>query len=738
MKRRLNHVIIALIICGFLAPAPTVVSASITEFVVGAASDCAKAYFMQKAAEELKKRIQEFVSAKIASTLQDSVGIGAVPVKDSGVRSSTSTTAKEVQKSNIKEEVKDSMARCFARYMLDSEILGMLDLVRESGRDGGSTFIRNWQNFLTNATYRGEGILRAELAGTELCDYMEGDIWSIFGVTKRDRIPLTGQNLRVGDLDPFRLRQQCTMPNGFSLATIQKDFEEGGGWAAVAQMLQPENNPNWTYLNAYDELQKRRALEVAADTQQAAAGQGNIGISGKNARASCLVKGSNGTCLFYKDIQTPGSYITATLAATINQELNWFTAADELNEVLLKLFDRLTGRLSNLLEPEERPVYDSDPASPLDCEPLETTTPSPTPTYVTWAWGTQGRTSRERQLVNDITAAKEDMADVLIGYLDEWVNDTTTFAPFSTAFRTAGASQALITELQDAIGEYILDQQTNHGNNLNTIRSNIYNIFLRGIDAILKARYSLIQQQSITLPTNHTNILNLFQISDRADATDDLDAFDDAAQELATGIDPTAVGDDVATCGAEWCKQCFGRCPARLDGGCTTPPEWPQDCISDPLTPAYALFYGGINLWIRSNGERLLWQIDDPGQDPNDYRTWHWYEGAPASDYTFWCSQDTEYQKRSPPNIAPPLPPNIRCVDGSDGGIGRLNYPLCPLTIGKTPETCYSRRLLEAECPQGDLYPEPVTPTEDGGATPTPTPTSIPSPTPTGTGTGLE
>ena len=210
-----------------------------------------------------------------------------------------------------------------------------------------------------------------------MCKYLEKDIKKTFRVTGRSKVSLRGQNIRTGDLDPYTLRARCTLPDNFDYAKWQKDFGRNGGWEAFTRMLEPQNNFFGLFLLSMNELGNQRNLELSSDLQEAQAGRGHLSIRGTSATDSCGVRSENGRCLFYKNIKTPGSYIADTLAATINQELAWFTNADELNEILVLLLTRLTDRLLDLGRSQAYPSYGPDPRpSPT---PRQTIPPPPPP-----------------------------------------------------------------------------------------------------------------------------------------------------------------------------------------------------------------------------------------------------------------------------------------------------------------------------------------------------------------------
>ncbi len=318
-----------------------------------------------------KNTIGRLVCAKIPFLCSGSAvdTLMSVPVFDSSVKGAVIS---DTNNTNAKELWGDTIARCGAREILNKISGDIVNTARTSGRDGGTTYIRNWRNFLTRAEYRGEDMFRAMLSNANICDYMAQDAKSAFGVTRKINLP--GVNTRSGDLNSYALRANCTMPKNFSMANYQRDFQGNGGWEAFSRLLDGANNPYGMVLMSMDEIAKQRAIETAADSAQTAANAGYTGISGKNANDSCMIKGMTGTCLVYKDIKTPGSYIGANLAATVQQELAWVGNVDEVGELIANLTEITLNRLTNLSNPNEGNAYIEEPL------PDESSTPIPSPT----------------------------------------------------------------------------------------------------------------------------------------------------------------------------------------------------------------------------------------------------------------------------------------------------------------------------------------------------------------------
>jgi hypothetical protein len=358
------------VIIGFAIPTATdAVATKFTSCVVGGVTapwlTTKLTSQVSKSTDTAKGAISSIICAKWP-VLCSVGGVNTVPVADSGVKGAVKS---DTSNTNAKELWWDTIARCGAREILSKVSGDIVSTARTSGRDGSTTYVKNWRYFLTSAEYRGEDMFRAILSNTNVCDYMAKEAKDAFGVNKK--IDLPGVNTRSSDLNSYALRANCTMPKGFSISNYQKDFQGNGGWEAFSRLLDGANNPYGMMLMSMDEIAKQRAVEVTADTAQAAANGGQLGISGKTANDSCLIKGMTGSCLVYKDIKTPGSYINANLAATIQQELAWIGSVDEVGELIASLTEIILNRLTNLSNPDEGNAYIEEPLpdSPSPEEP---------------------------------------------------------------------------------------------------------------------------------------------------------------------------------------------------------------------------------------------------------------------------------------------------------------------------------------------------------------------------------
>ncbi|OGN08678.1 MAG: hypothetical protein A3J46_01720 [Candidatus Yanofskybacteria bacterium RIFCSPHIGHO2_02_FULL_41_11] len=278
---------------------------------------------------------------------------------------------------NAKELFKDTISRCIARQILNRMNQGILTLTRKMGRDDGPIFVQNWRNFQTNAQYRGEDIFRAILSNTKLCSYLDKDVKDLFNISTK--VSLLGQNIRINDFDSFQVRAGCTLPNNFSFDDYKKDFSGNGGWQAWSRLLEPQNNFYGTLFQSLDEAGKQRALEESGDILETQ-GHGFTSKRGDNAAESCELRGPSGRCLIYSEVDTPGVIISELSAEALKSELNWIVGVDELNEVIMNMYNVLINRLSDLSgernKDETSPPIEGDPY--LD-DDLPSRTPYPEP-----------------------------------------------------------------------------------------------------------------------------------------------------------------------------------------------------------------------------------------------------------------------------------------------------------------------------------------------------------------------
>lgn len=291
----------------------------------GIAGQAAGSYISDKIGAGLKS-----LTSKIPGLGSLTGGIDAVPVEDKKLVS--------------KETGADIAARCLAREILSAITDRAGDIARTQGRDGGATWVQDWRSLNTESQTRGEGIFRAMLSTTKLCSYMSGDIKTLFGANSR--VSLGKLNVRVGDFDPFTTKAACTLPKSFNMANYQKDFVNNGGWAAFAKLVEPQNNQYGLLSKSLDEVDKQRAAESSADEAEAIAGRGFLGTR------SCVVK-SNGKCIVYSKIKTPGSVIGGLVEDSNKAEIDWIVSADEISEVIASGIEILFNRMIDLSNPND-------------------------------------------------------------------------------------------------------------------------------------------------------------------------------------------------------------------------------------------------------------------------------------------------------------------------------------------------------------------------------------------------
>ena len=313
-----------------------------------------------------KKFLKDFISGFIGGLLGNNV-----PTQDKASGDAAQTLTAAFINKYYRDDV---IARCLSRQIINNITNNTSTIIQTRGRDGGSAFIKNWTNFQTQSQYRGENIFRAELSTAKLCGYLNDDIKKSYGVDPKKKTALTGQNTRTDSLQPFSLLAGCTMPAGFTPEKYQQDFAGNGGWDAYARMLEPQNNAWGLAALSQNEIAKQRTLQQTADTNQALAGKGYIGISGNGKNDSCKLKGPTGDCLIYKDITTTGDYLSNSTAAAIGAEYNWLTSAQGLGSVIEDVTGSMINRLFNQSDTSGSTLIKS-PTAPTTI-PVPTTDPT--------------------------------------------------------------------------------------------------------------------------------------------------------------------------------------------------------------------------------------------------------------------------------------------------------------------------------------------------------------------------
>ena len=279
-----------------------------------------------------------------------------------------------------KETIEDTIARCIARQALTRMIGGILDIVRDQGRDGGPVYVQNWRDFTLQGQQRGENIWRGLLyiaANGDgsipplLCSHIkESSVFNLLQPTPVSGLVQSGLNRRVDSLQEYLIAARCDPIVENNYAVFAKDFSQGGGWDMWERMLQPQNNIFGAIGLANEELIKQRAIEERINIYEATA-HGFTGKRGENASDSCLSFDIVGRCVVYKNIQTPGFTLAESTNKALGSELDWIVSTDEINELLIDMFDVVVARLKNLGAPDAAtpPVELPDVGGSIDYTP---------------------------------------------------------------------------------------------------------------------------------------------------------------------------------------------------------------------------------------------------------------------------------------------------------------------------------------------------------------------------------
>lgn len=269
----------------------------------------------------------------------------------------------------IKEYGLDGIARWIARRMLKDYLNQMVDEINTGGRTRrGPSFATNWRNFLIDAERRGEDIFGVILANTELCPYFGGKLRTMYRA-KPGKIEAQD---KVGNLDPYRTRAKCTMPYGWAPQDLDNNFVQGGGWAALMRLAEPQNNAYGSILMSASELAAQRALEATTDYGEITAGRGFTGTrasctggqpggicissscvggpyNGKFCfdNKSCAALNNKARCTFMGEILTPSNVLGDSASNYIDQNVSWLISSDEISEVLLNMLGGILSKMRN-------------------------------------------------------------------------------------------------------------------------------------------------------------------------------------------------------------------------------------------------------------------------------------------------------------------------------------------------------------------------------------------------------
>lgn len=256
----------------------------------------------------------------------------------------------------------DSIAWALARQVLHSFTQEMVSWIRTGQFGGGPLFTTDLVGSLFNAADNAAGHFLAQYRSEEwyqlLCSPFRPQIYLALG---RGRIPYID-------------RARCTVTDIVdNLENFYTDFSNGG-WAAWFSTIEPQNNPYGLHLLSLEE-KERRELEVTFDIRHNfLAGLGFIGLKkcapGAELNESHPQNPFPGKKYCTKTITvTPGKVVEDQLVESLGADVRKLEVADELNEVIAAVFDKLLSWLvsggsggGGLLGAE---LPDPDPIEPI-------------------------------------------------------------------------------------------------------------------------------------------------------------------------------------------------------------------------------------------------------------------------------------------------------------------------------------------------------------------------------------
>lgn len=231
----------------------------------------------------------------------------------------------------------DNIVRCQARDMINTVTSGLTQIAATSGRDGGSTYVRDYVKLQTDAENRGRKRAINNMANTRYCPWIQLQMEALYGFSKDEAIALS-DNADNG-AEPYTQRAECSFPPGTTSEDIAQ-MPEG-----MYLLSLPQNNLLGAYLMAQEEVERQITLQVEADKTDAVANSGNLGSSGTSEEESCVQKDpKTGICLQYAPKIQTGDGITASVENAQEAELNWIITSNKMGQLMGNSANRILNR----------------------------------------------------------------------------------------------------------------------------------------------------------------------------------------------------------------------------------------------------------------------------------------------------------------------------------------------------------------------------------------------------------
>lgn len=269
----------------------------------------------------------------------------------------------------LKEGPLDFFAYSASKFVLRNLIIKpIINWIARGGFDGRPLFVEDFKYYLLESGDRGTAIYLRELnAGSgQIAGPFRGTILTLFNNSTQNTFP----------------HAKSTIENIVNPRAFYNDYSVGGSEAFLVSILNPNNNFLGIHLLEQERLARQQAIEIESSRIETESSGGFIGYK------ECLEYtdfGSGPLCIKFGPIKTPASNAQGLLNRVSESDINTLEAADELNELLDKLFDGqlISNRLFFGITDFDSSSLDNPPNDIAFPEPPATTTsPVETPSSI--------------------------------------------------------------------------------------------------------------------------------------------------------------------------------------------------------------------------------------------------------------------------------------------------------------------------------------------------------------------
>ena len=245
----------------------------------------------------------------------------------------------------------DALARALARSLLNAFIDNVIYWIRTGDWRGGSYVIKNWKEYLKEAT------------NFELLHFLK-DLnleWLCEPFAPQVKIALSWPEAAKFS---FKQRVECGLWDVLEgwqavIEDFYNDFRKGNWQAYVKVNMEPQNTFYGSYMIGFDKKYERMGDKAEAKRSQAISSLGykaHLKMPPGACDQSCLSHCRENTdygeeycrhecCPDIEEVSTPGSSIHDTIQKTAGIDIDWLITADEVDEVIIAIIGALMDRI---------------------------------------------------------------------------------------------------------------------------------------------------------------------------------------------------------------------------------------------------------------------------------------------------------------------------------------------------------------------------------------------------------